>query len=369
MILLSIVLSACGNKVTVDDLKVNDWQMDVKENKDNINFKVSFSDHVMTWAVDASEMKSQASNEWEKMGEDFGKQIVETIKYKVEYELKGKKVHLKEDDLGLDDDYSIEKEDKNIVLTPDDKDAQKIVLKPYSKKPSKSEASTTTSKSEKKTAVKLSEVIDQFKKDGLEINNARNMTEDDFGAAPLTAKESMIFGIQLGSDGEYQNARIFAFDNLEDLTNTKKYYDDLGKSSSFAFSYTAADEDNLVLMQFNGDLPKDVVEKYVDTAELELTPVNFETETSSSQIDPEDNAYSLPSSSNQVEIQAESNLQEKQAQKTAAEAEARVQQDQQEAARQQQQNYQGAQNDTGSHYGVVQAGEGPLKLQVATASV
>ncbi|GAA2902300.1 LysM peptidoglycan-binding domain-containing protein [Enterococcus pseudoavium] len=364
MILLSITLTACGNKVTVDDLKSHDWQMDMNENEDNIHFKVSFSDHVMTWAVDASEMKSKASNEWEKMGEDLGKQIVETIKYKVEYELKGKTIHLKEKDLELDDDYSIEKEDKNIVLTPEDKDAEKIVLKPYSKKTNQNE--TSTSKAKKKTAVKLSEVIDQFKKDGLEVNDARKMTKDDFGTAPLAAKESMIFGIQLGSDGEYQNARIFSFTTLEDLTNTKDYYDDLGKSSSLAYSYTAADEDNLVLMQFNGDLPKELVERYVDTADLELTPVNFETESTNSEVIEEDNAYSSPSSSNQVERQAESNLQETQAQKVAAEAESKAQQEaarqQQAAQEQEQQQQENSQNDANSQYGVVQAGEGPPQI-------
>lgn len=109
LIFLSILLTACGNKVSVEDLKANDWQMDKEENKEDINFKVSFSDHIMTWAPDMSSVKSEASNEWEKMGEDFGKQIVENIKYKVEYKLKGTTIHLKEKDLNLDDDYSIEK--------------------------------------------------------------------------------------------------------------------------------------------------------------------------------------------------------------------------------------------------------------------
>lgn len=42
-----------------------------------------------------------------------------------------------------------------------------------------------------------------------------------------------------------------------------------------AFSYTAANEKKLVLMQFNGDLPQDLVQKYADSAELELTHSNF----------------------------------------------------------------------------------------------
>lgn len=347
MIIFTLLLTGCSNKVTVDDLKTNDWQMDREENKEDIKFKVSFTDHIMTWAPDMSAMKSEASNEWEKMGEDLGKQIVENIKYKVEYELNGKTIHLKEKDLDLDDDYTIEKDGKNIVLTPEDKDAQKLVLTPYSKKSSVKESSTTSSTSKKKESTDISKVVDQFKKDGLEVNNARKMTKDDYGMAPLKAKEGMIFGIQLGTDGEYQNARIFSFENIEDLNDTKKYYDELGKESSVTFSYTAADEDNLVLMQFNGDLPKDVVDKYVNVANLTLTPVSFETNTSSSQITEQESNPDSSSTVNAVQ-------QQEQALHEQAAAE--------QAAAQQQAEQQAQQNSTQSQYGTVQPGETPEEI-------
>ncbi|MDT2769615.1 LysM domain-containing protein [Enterococcus pseudoavium] len=357
-----LAFTACGNRVTTDDLKAHDWQMDVKENKDDINFKVSFSDHIMTWAPDLSSMKSEASNEWEKMGEDLGKQIAENIKYKVEYELKGKVIHLKEDDLELDDDYTIEKDGKNIVLTPNKKDAQKFVLVPYSKKSSSKESSTADSTTEKKEPVDLSKVVDQFKKDGLEVNNLRQMTKDDYGMAPLKAKNGMVFGVQPGSDGEYQNARIFSFENLADLKDTKEYYDDLGKESSMTFSYTAADEDNLVLMQFNGDLPKEVVDKYVETADLKLTPVNFATESSTSS-GSEENIGNSTNDISTAEQQRTQNSQQQAAQQmqqaadqqAAAEAQAEAQQQQQETTL-------SSQNDASAQYGTIQAGEGPQQI-------
>ncbi len=353
MIFLSLVLTACGNKVSVEDLKANDWQMDMEENKEDINFKVSFSDHIMTWAPDMSTMKSEASNEWEKMGEDLGKQIAENIKYKVEYELNGKKIHLKEDDLKLDDDYTIEKKDKNIVLTPDKKDGKKLVLTPYSKRNTEKESSNTKTPPEKKKTVDLNNLIDKFKNDGLEVNEPRKMTKDDYGMAPLKAKEGMIFGVQLESDGEYQNARIFSFKTIDDLNDTKKYYDDLGKESSMTFSYTAANEDKLVLMQFNGDFPKEVVDKDVDNADLTLTPVSFDTSSQDTQVDNTNISTDAPSPEQQQTKQEQTARQQDQVQQT---------QDQQQQANQQTQQdpqQSDTQNDANAKYGTVQHGEGP----------
>lgn len=343
LIFLSILLTSCGNKVSVEDLKANDWQMDKEENKEDINFKVSFSDHIMTWAPDMSSVKSEASNEWEKMGEDFGKHIVENIKYKVEYELKGTTIHLKEKDLDLDDNYSIEKDGNNIVLTPEDKDAQKLILKPYSKKAKSKEASTTSSTSKNKNVADLSKVIENFKNDGLEVNEPRKMTKDDYGMAPLKAKEGMIFGVQVGSDGEYQNARIFSFKTIDDLNDTKTYYDDLGKESSMTFSYTAANEDKLVLMQFNGDLPKEVVDKYVDNADLTLTPVSFDISSQDTQVD------NTNSSTDTVSPEQQQIQQEQAVQQAPAQQEQAAQQDDTSA-------------NTGTQYGTVQAGEGPKEI-------
>jgi hypothetical protein len=99
--------------------------------------------------------------------------------------------------------------------------------------------------------------------------------------APMSAKEAKIFGIQKDDSGDYMNGRIFLFEKEKDLTKTKDYYDELGKESAMAFSYTAANEKKLILMQFNGDLPQDLVQKYADSAGLKLTPTNFTSSTDS----------------------------------------------------------------------------------------
>lgn len=154
---------------------------------------------------------------------------------------------------------------------------------------------TTSSSTQKKEAISLDSILEKFKDDGLTVDEAKSMTKEDFGMAPMSAKEAKIFGIQKDDSDDYMNARIFLFEKGKDLTKTKNYYDDLGKESAMAFSYTAANDKKLVLMQFNGDLPQDLVQKYADSADLKLTHSNFGTTTDSSK---SDSMSSTSSSSN-----------------------------------------------------------------------
>ena len=111
------------------------------------------------------------------------------------------------------------------------------------------------------------------------------MTKEDFGIAPMSAKSAKIFSlIETDNEDEQQNARLLTFDNLDDLKATKKYYDDLGKDSAMLYSYTAVNEDELVLMQFNGQLPQELVEKYAKAASLELTESPFASNSTESEV-------------------------------------------------------------------------------------
>ena len=140
---------------------------------------------------------------------------------------------------------------------------------------------TTSSSTQKTEAISLDSILEKFKDDGLTVDEAKSMNKEDFGMAPMSAKEAKIFGIQKDDSGDYMNSRIFLFEKEKDLTKTKDYYDELGKESAMAFSYTAANEKKLILMQFNGDLPQDLVQKYADSAGLKLTPTNFTSSTDS----------------------------------------------------------------------------------------
>lgn len=361
VIFIGMFLTGCSNKITTEDLKANDWEFKIEEDEESLRSIASFSDHIMTLSFDADSLDTTSSNEWEELGAEIGKQFVENIKFKIEYELSDNMIHLKDNDLELDHDYTIEKEDKNIVLTPTDDTSDKLVLKPYTKK--EKSKNTTIFSSNNSTPVELSEILDEFTRDGLEVTNPRNMTKDDFGMAPLKAEKSMIFGVQLGADGEYQNARIFSFNTIDDLNDTKKYYDELGERSPRTFSFTASDEDKKILMQFNGDLPQDLVEKYVKSAGLTLTPIKFAPSSSEKTVNEFSNNSSRNSSSlnsdsqNAQEQQADSEAQRQQEQQAALEQQNQQQQQQQAALEQQPQNQQQAPALDGSTT-IVQQGEG-----------
>ncbi|SFE32226.1 LysM domain-containing protein [Enterococcus casseliflavus] len=280
------LLAACGTRITTEDLKANDWISETSSD-DDPNMLLSFSDHVMSVSIDTDSMTSNAKDDWGKLGEDLAKQIIDQMSYKLEYTLEKDTIKIQDtDDEKAFVYYTVSKEDENIIFTPDEKqnkddsDAEKLVLKPYTKK---KEVETSSSSSTEETTVSsesattnLDDIIEAFSQQSLVVYNPRDMTKEDFGIAPMSATKAKIFSlIETDTEDEQQNARLLTFDNLDDLKATKKYYDDLGKDSAMLFSYTAVNEDELVLMQFNGQLPQELVEKYVKAASLELTESPF----------------------------------------------------------------------------------------------
>lgn len=286
-------LAACGKKITTEDLKANDWLAESSK-EDDPNMIISFSDHVMSVTVDTDSMASTAKDEWEKLGEDLAKQIIDQMSYKLEYVLDKDSIKIQDTE---DEDayayYIVSKEDDNIVFTPDEKqnkddsDAEKLVLKSYTKKKeveSSSSSTEQTTVSSESAAANLDDIIETFSQQSLVVYNPRDMTKDDFGIAPMSATSAKIFSlVETDNEDDQRNARLLTFDNLDDLKATKQYYDDLGKDSAMLFSYTAVNEDELVLMQFNGQLPQELVEKYAKAASLELTESPFGSTASESQ--------------------------------------------------------------------------------------
>lgn len=138
---LVFMLAACSKNVTVDDLKANDWI--AKGQDDEVNMIVSFSDHVMTMNVDASGLKSTAENEWEALGEELGTALVNSMEFKLEYELKGDQAKIEDPDTNKFLEYTVSREDDKIIFKPnDDKEKENFVLEKYTK--SKVEKSTST---------------------------------------------------------------------------------------------------------------------------------------------------------------------------------------------------------------------------------
>ncbi len=91
---------------------------------------------------------------------------------------------------------------------------------------------------------------DALLKAGLEFESPHEMTNDDYGIAPLAAKEGIRFYIpSLCSDC---GGRLLTFSTIEDLNSMYRYYDELGKKSALFFSWVFT-KDN-ILIQINGDL-------------------------------------------------------------------------------------------------------------------
>ena len=310
-------LAACGKKITTEDLKANDWIAE-SSSKDEPNMLLSFSDHVMSVSIDTDSMTSSAKDEWEQLGEDIAKQLIDQMSYKLEYVLEKDTIKIQDTD---DEEafvyYIVSKEDENIVFTPDEKqnkdesDAEKLVLKPYTKKKEVETSSSSTEEttvSSESVATNLDDIIETFTQQSLVVYNPRDMTKEDFGIAPMSATKAKIFSlIETDNEEEQQNARLLTFDNLDDLKATKKYYDDLGKDSAMLFSYTAVNEDDLVLMQFNGQLSQDLVEKYAKAASLELTESPFASNSTESEVYSSENVAAYSEESAQpVEVPASS---------------------------------------------------------------
>ncbi|WP_262495754.1 stress protein [Paenibacillus sp. B2(2019)] len=108
------------------------------------------------------------------------------------------------------------------------------------------------------SSVSAGDVITKFKEAGLEAEDARALTSEDMGIAPMAFEEGQRF--VLPSLGEDVGARVFVFKKTSDLDDLKKYYDEMGKASAMFFSHTYAKDK--VLLQLPGKLEEEQVNKY-----------------------------------------------------------------------------------------------------------
>lgn len=106
--------------------------------------------------------------------------------------------------------------------------------------------------------IPIDAVIAAFRAAGLEAEDVRPLTKDDYGMAPMMATEALRFYIP--ALGEGAGGRLFAFANQADLETTQKFYVEMGRASALAFSWTFARAN--ILVQINGDLPEDQARKY-----------------------------------------------------------------------------------------------------------
>ncbi|RAI79707.1 hypothetical protein BFS35_011210 [Macrococcoides goetzii] len=116
---------------------------------------------------------------------------------------------------------------------------------------------------QKQKEVTIDTLIKSFDDKGLSVKDVKKMSHEDFGPAPMKSKEAKQFVVE-----KDMNARLFYYDNENDLKEMKKYYDQLGKESAMLFSHTYAK--GKFLIQANGSIDEKVFKKYTDVMDKEI---------------------------------------------------------------------------------------------------
>lgn len=128
-----MLLVGCSKKVTVEDLKENDWLI-ASTVEDEPNMIASFSNSTVTMKIDVKSMESSAENEWEELGEEIAKSLVDLMQFTFEYTLEGKNITLLEIETEEGSEFIVSREEDNIIFTPVDKndeDLEVLTLTPY----------------------------------------------------------------------------------------------------------------------------------------------------------------------------------------------------------------------------------------------
>ncbi|MES9700745.1 stress protein [Bacillus sp. JJ927] len=122
-------------------------------------------------------------------------------------------------------------------------------------KASTSSDSKPKQEAKKPEPVTTASLINEFKKAGLEAENATDLPQKEFENMRKDGKR--ILTPALGDD---KGGRVFEFSKKEDLEKAKKYYDELSNSNPMLFSHTYAKGN--FLLQMNGDMKDEEFNKY-----------------------------------------------------------------------------------------------------------
>lgn len=89
----------------------------------------------MTIKIDSNSLASDVENEWEALGEEFAKNLIDNLDFKLEYTLKNNVITIQDiEDERNNTVFTVIREDKNIIFTPKkDANTETLLLKPYTK--------------------------------------------------------------------------------------------------------------------------------------------------------------------------------------------------------------------------------------------
>ena len=100
-------------------------------------------------------------------------------------------------------------------------------------------------------------VIAAFKAAGLEAENQRAMTQDDYGKAPFLCSGTQFSLPSLGAD---KAGHLFICELREQMTSLKTYFNVRSQGNPELRSWTFSK--GFVLLQLDGSMPRDKAQKY-----------------------------------------------------------------------------------------------------------
>lgn len=101
------------------------------------------------------------------------------------------------------------------------------------------------------------DVVAAFRAAGLEAEDTRSMTVDDYGFAPYVCDGTRFLIPSLGEDS---GGRVLICDDEDDQESLRAYYEDLGEGTAAFFSWVFEEDD--VLVQLNGELDEETARQY-----------------------------------------------------------------------------------------------------------
>lgn len=110
------------------------------------------------------------------------------------------------------------------------------------------------------------DVANAFKDAGLEAENVRPLTREEYGLAPFVGTGTRFF---VPSLGENNGGRIIVTETAEDADLIEAFYVEAGQQSALFFSHVFRNGN--IVVQINGDLPDETAAEY-EAALMSLTP-------------------------------------------------------------------------------------------------
>lgn len=104
-------------------------------------------------------------------------------------------------------------------------------------------------------------IIGAWKAAGLEAEDARPMTADDYGMAPYVCGDGAT-RFYIPALGEGNGGRLYICEDVADADKLETYYDSIGEASAMLVTHLYRAAGGKALVQINGTLADDIAAQY-----------------------------------------------------------------------------------------------------------